>query len=447
MSDTSIAENTPENEPVPTNRLAPAVAPTARRSPAWTHTIATRMFLISIFCIPVQLEIASFRAVAGSRLPPGDFFLAFSLILAPASFRIMRKPLGYLPLALPLVLGYGAIVSLVLQARLTGHSVNVKLIGSFVLVVLGTLTLAYARAGYTPRIMRSFLYGVGFWGVIGYIDWRIVDIFPWLKVDIASRFGALQFDPNNAGATFAVALLLSWRYGHRLFERRWVWIALTIWFATGLSLTLSRGAYIGTAAAVLTVVAIDRVSVDRWARYLAGIIVIAAFLTATGFVDTAVNDFTRRPDTVGSRNDFADYAVDRWVDSRGLGMGLGTFRAETTRIVHNTAIWLVVEMSLPGLLFFIAMVVLPFQACLRMRTYDHELALALLAAHTAMVVASVGIEALYQRTWWVIIGMTMLPAASVRAEQIAAVLGQSSDAEAKGDTGDGDTRMLDVAPD
>lgn len=411
--------------------LAPAAIDIARRSPHWTHTIATRLFLLSIFCIPVQLEVAGFRAVAGSRLPPGDFLLAFSLILAPASFRVMRKPLSYLPLFLPVVLSYGAIVSLLLQGRLTGHSVNVKLIGSFVLVVLGTLTLAYARAGYTTRIMRALLLGIGFWGLIGYIDWRIADIFPWLKVDIASRFGALQFDPNNAGATFAVALLLSWRYGHRIFERRWVWIALTIWFATGLSLTLSRGAYIGAAAAVITVVVVDRVTVEKWTRYLVGVIVIAAFLTATGFVDTAVDDFTRRPDTVGSRGDFVEYAVERWVDSRGLGMGLGTFRAETTRIVHNTAVWLVVEMSLPGLLFFIAMVVLPFQACLRMRTYDHELALALLAAHTAMVVASVGIEALYQRTWWVIIGMTMLPTAAIRAEQIAAALGGSAEAEAE----------------
>jgi hypothetical protein len=402
--------------------LGPAAVELHRPSPTWTHTVAIRLYLISIFLIPVQLELDSFQAVVGSRLPPGDIFLAFSVILAPASFRIMRRPLGYLPLALPLMLGYGALVSLVLQGYLTPHSLNVKFLGSIVLVVMGVVTLAYAREGYTARILRAFLLGVALWGVIGYIDWRIADIFPWLSPDIQSRFGAMQFDPNNAGAMFAVAMLISWRYGHRLFVRRWLWMSLTIWYATALGLTLSRGAFIGTTAAVTVVLIVDRVGAERWIRYLAAAVMIGSFLVATGFVATAVNDFTRRPDTVASRGSFADTAIDRWVDSRGLGMGLGTFRAETNKIVHNTGIWLVVEMSLPGLLFFLAMVAVPFQACLRMRTYDHELAMALLAAHMTMVIASAGIEALYQRSWWLIIGLTVLPTAAIRAEQTAAVM-------------------------
>jgi hypothetical protein len=421
VSDTVIA---PTQREMATNHRGPAAAVVHRPSPKWTHTVAIRLYLISIFLIPVQLEIESFRAVIGSRFPPGDIFLAFSVILAPASFRIMRRPLGYLPLALPLVLGYGAIIALVLQGNLTSHSLNIKFLGSFVLVVMGVVTLAYAREGFTVRILRSFLLGVALWGLIGYIDWRIADIFPWLSPDIESRFGGLQFDPNNAGAMFAVAMLISWRYGNRLFTRRPVWVILTIWYATALGLTLSRGAFIGTTAAITAVLIVDKISAERWMRYLTAAVMIGSFLIGTGFVANAVDDFTRRPDTVASRNSFADVAVDRWVDSRGLGMGLGTFRAETNKIVHNTAIWLVVEMSLPGLVFFLAMVVIPFQACLRMRTYDHELAMALLAAHTTMVVASVGIEALYQRSWWLIIGLTVLPTASIRAQQNAAVLAE-----------------------
>ncbi|MFT5202503.1 MAG: hypothetical protein ACI9C1_001893 [Candidatus Aldehydirespiratoraceae bacterium] len=394
--------------------LGAAASPEAKRSPRWSHTISVQLFLLAIFCIPVQLEVPAVRAVLRSRFAPGDLFLALSVILAPASFRLIRRPLGYLPLALPLTLAYGAVISLTLQGYLTSHALNVKIFGSVVILVMAIVTMAYAYEGFAVRIIRAFLYGIGFWGIIGYIDWRVADIFPWLEVDVESRFGALQFDPNNTGAAFSVALLMSWRYGNRVFTRRWVWIAMTIMFAIGLGLTLSRGAYIGTAAAVLVILIVDHISAERWVRYLVSSVVIVAFLFATGFVNTAVDDFTRRPDTVESRGGFVDISVDRWVDSRGLGMGLGVFRAETGRIVHNTSIWLVTEMSLPGLLLFLAVVIVPASAALRLRRYDHELAMALLASHTAIVVASVGIEAMYQRTWWMVIALTMMPAAAIR---------------------------------
>lgn len=393
--------------------LGLAASPEPKRSPHWSHTVSVQLFLLAIFCIPVQLEVPAVRAVLSSRFAPGDFFLALSIILAPASFRIIRRPLGYLPFALPLTLAYGAVISLTLQGYLTSHALNVKLFGSIVILALAIVTMAYAYEGFAVRIIRAFLYGIAFWGMLGYVDWRIVDIFPWLTVDVESRFGGLQFDPNNTGAAFSVALLMSWRYGNRVFARRWVWVVTTIWFAAGLGLTLSRGAYVGTAAAVLVILIVDHVSAERWARYLVAAVVVVGFLFATGFVDTAVNDFARRPDTVESRGGFVDISIDRWVDSRGLGMGLGVFRAEEDRIVHNTGIWLVTEMSLPGLLLFLTVVIVPASAALRLRHYDYELAMALLAAHTSMVVASVGIEAMYQRTWWMVIALTMMPAAAI----------------------------------
>ncbi|MDW3220178.1 MAG: O-antigen ligase family protein [Acidimicrobiales bacterium] len=395
---------------------ATPAGPDARRPtiPAWSHPVALKLFLAAIFLVPVQLEIASVREVIGSRLPPGDIFLAAAVLLAPASFRLRRSALGYLPLALPLTLAYGSVVALVLQGHLTTHSLNVKFLGSMVLVVTATVTMAYSRAGFAPLIIRRFLLGVAFWGVVGYIDWRVANIFPWLEHDEVSRFGSLQHDVNNAGALFGVALVISWRYGPRVFRYRWTWATVTVWFAVGLGLTLSRSAYIATGAGIAIVLIVDHVNAEKAMRYAVWVIGITAFLLASGFVDTAVEDFTRRPDTVSSRNSFVDHAVDRWVDSRGLGMGLGTFRDETTFIVHNTGIWLLVEMSVPGIVFFAAMIVVPFQACLRLRRHDHELAMALLAAHTTMIVASVGIEALYQRSWWIIIGMTVLPAAATR---------------------------------
>jgi hypothetical protein len=50
-----------------------------------------------------------------------------------------------------------------------------------------------------------------------------------------------------------------------------------------------------------------------------------------------------------------------------------------------------------------------------MRASDRQLALALLGSHIVMLVASIGIEALYQRQWWMIIGLAMVQPAEPRA--------------------------------
>jgi hypothetical protein len=56
----------------------------------------------------------------------------------------------------------------------------------------------------------------------------------------------------------------------------------------------------------------------------------------------------------------------------------------------------------------VALAVLPIQVTLRMRSFDRPLALALLGSHVVMLVASMGLEALYQRQWWMIIGLAMV---------------------------------------
>jgi hypothetical protein len=72
-------------------------------------------------------------------------------------------------------------------------------------------------------------------------------------------------------------------------------------------------------------------------------------------------------------------------------------------------------MSVVGIVFLAAMAVLPIQVTLRMRAFDRQLALALLGSQIVMLVASIGIEALYQRQWWLIIGLAMVQPGESRA--------------------------------
>jgi hypothetical protein len=291
----------------------------------------------------------------------------------------------------------------------------VKFLGAWVLVAWCIVTAAYARAGHTRRILRVWVLGMAVWAVVAYIDWRVVDVISFLTFDEPTRFGGMQFDVNNAGAAYGVAVIVLWRMGGELFRST---VARTMALAicvAALALTLSRGSYVAVAAAMIVVLAVTRSTAKNWARYAGVVLVVLVVGLTTGFLGSALQDFANRPDTVSTRQGLTAEALDLFAESGGLGIGLGTQLAESGQIVHNTAIWLLVEMSVVGIVYLVAMAVLPIQVTLRMRASDRPLALALLGSQIVMLVASIGIEALYQRQWWMIIGLAMVQPAEPRA--------------------------------
>jgi hypothetical protein len=225
----------------------------------------------------------------------------------------------------------------------------------------------------------------------------------------------MQFDVNNAGAAYGVAVIVLWRMSGELFRST---VARTMALATclaALALTLPRGSYVAVAAAVIVVLAVTRSTAKNWARYAGFVLVVLVAGLATGFLGSALENFANRPDTVSTRESLTAEALDLFAESGGLGIGLGSQLAESEQIVHNTAIWLLVEMSVVGMVYWAAMAVLPIQVTLRMRALDRQLALALLGSQIVMLVASISIEALYQRQWWMIIGLAMVQPAQSRA--------------------------------
>jgi hypothetical protein len=365
--------------------------------------------------MPVQLELAQFRGVTESRLPPADLVLVASILLAPTTLRLIRHPLFLLPVFLPVVLAFGLLLAVAERGDVTPHALRVKFLGAWILVAWCIVTAAYARAGHTRRILRIWVLGMAVWAVVAYIDWRVVDVISFLEFDEPTRFGGMQFDVNNAGAAYGVAVILLWRMGGELFRStvaRTVALAICV---AALALTLSRGSYLAVAAAVIVVLAVTRSTAKNWARYAGFVLVVLVVGLATGFLGSAFEDFANRPDTVSTREDLTVEALDSFAESDGLGIGLGSQLAESGKIVHNTAIWLLVEMSVVGVAYFAAMAVLPIQVTLRMRSFDRQLALALLGSQIVMLVASIGIEALYQRQWWMIIGLAMVQPAESRA--------------------------------
>jgi O-antigen ligase len=160
--------------------------------------------------------------------------------------------------------------------------------------------------------------------------------------------------------------------------------------------------------ASVAIALMGRMTSQRFMRLAAVGLLALPILMVSGIVDDAIEDFDRRPDNVASRNSLAADGIDAFVESGGLGIGLGTFKETQPNVIHNTALWLLVEMSIVGLAFFIAMSVIPVPAAAAAMLIDRNVAFGLLGAHLTMVVASVSIEALYQRQWWLCIGLTSL---------------------------------------
>ena len=369
------------------------------------HGLASQLYLLAVFLMPLQLEIEQFKSVLGSRFPPGDLVLVCAVLAAPGIVTFRRQAVSLLSLAFVAVLAYGVVLAIAYAGEVTTHAMVVKFFGGCVLALWCVVTISQVRAGLLLTIMRTWLSGMAFWAVIAYLDWRVADFLPFLTHDLATRFGGAQFDQNSAGAAYGVAIIFMWRYGPQVLSSR---VARSVVFAilvTAFALTLSRGAFLAVGGGVAVLLAVDRVRAANWIRFLAvGCLALLIGLTS-GLIDAAIDDFESRPDNVASRQSLIEDALDSYADSNGLGIGLGTQLTRQGEIVHNTPILLLVETSLIGLSFFGALVALPIRAALRLRRFDNELGLGLLGGHVVMVIASLGIDALYQRQWWLLIGL------------------------------------------
>ena len=188
--------------------------------PPTSRALAFRLYLVAVFLMSLQLELDAFKNIADTRFPPGDFLLLLSILILPTSVRVRRSPIALLPLALVAVMAYGVLLAVVYAGHVSNNAMQVKLFGTITLAMWCLLTIYYAQQGHGRRILRAWISGMVIWGAVAFVDWKFIDFIPGLEAKTPTRFGGMQFDPNNAGAAYAVVVLILWRYGHRLYSSR-----------------------------------------------------------------------------------------------------------------------------------------------------------------------------------------------------------------------------------
>ena len=223
------------------------------------------------------------------------------------------------------------------------------------------------------------------------------------------RVSGLLVDPNAFGGIVVVGLVLHvWTARTPL--PVWPWrrrTAVSLVLLTALALTFTRSAWIALLSALVVAFLLrGRVGVRPVRVSLP--LAIGAALTVALVSQPQVLSLALRPDQVIGRVDILRDATLEHQQSPIFGIGLESYILDHGLIVHNTPAWFLTEFGLLGLLVLGGFVTWYFRRLWR-HSNDASLpetraiAFAVLLAQVAMVGLSVGIEAFYQRHWWLLL--------------------------------------------
>jgi putative inorganic carbon (HCO3(-)) transporter len=369
------------------------------------HEGCVRLLVLYAFLLPVQLATP-----LGVRLAPSDaLVLAYLALRAP---HLRRVPAAWTRwhLALLLVLWSSVLVALARTGSISGTVFVTKALGMLVLFATFAAVIDAATDWATlRRVLRAFLVGALLHGgvaVLAFALRRSLDLrVPFVNAPYeTSRATGLLIDPNAFGGLLAAALLLhlcTAAHGRPLLAPPWTRLADVV-LPLALLATFSRSAWIGTVFGIFVVFVVDP---SFGLRVLRRLLWPVAAATALGSI--ALPEFgalVSRPQQVQDRVNIADSALGEFLGAPLLGTGLGAYSDEHGVIVHNTLLWFLTEMGVVGLTVFLGLLL----SCATRGWWavgaaprgESGLVLALLATVGVGVGLSVGIEALYQRSWW-----------------------------------------------
>jgi O-antigen ligase len=220
----------------------------------------------------------------------------------------------------------------------------------------------------------------------------------------------MLLDPNAYGGFLVVTLIVAeaGSFGPApLFGKPALWIA-RITLGLGILFTFSRSAWVALGVSLLLFCALRPRVAGR--LVLAGLLGAPCVLLVLGqrFVPI-FETMASRPKQVQGRFDLIHDALVQFARHPVFGGGIGSFRLSEGEIAHNSAMWFLADFGIVGLAVFLGFLgwffVKGWFAYRYAPESERPVALALLLAHTAMLGLAMGIEAFYQRHWWLVFGL------------------------------------------
>lgn len=371
------------------------------------HRVGWLLTLYVLF-LPVQIKTES-----GLRIAPSDLFLICFVLLRIRHLRLVLRAWGPWHFGLVFAFGYATLVAAFVSGHVSSYALIQKDLGLVLLLLTYLVITSIARDMDTIRgILKSLIVGVTIHNAIAlafFIAYQMTGFFvSWMNY--TSRLSGMLVDPNAYGglltSVFAAHVMI--RQSQKPFFARWINIFTTLSLGLGILLTYSRSAWIGLAVVVATSGIIrPKVALRIWATL--GLVFLGALAIFGRSYLSSMVLMAARPSQIEARMDYIWQAVDMVSANPILGIGLGRFYESVGKIIHNTPVWFLTEFGLVGLVVFVGFslwfLVRAYRTFRRIDPSDRPLLLGLAMAHLSTLGLSLGIEALYQRHWWVFMAL------------------------------------------
>jgi O-antigen ligase len=369
------------------------------------------LWLAFVALLPVQ-----FATGLGVRFAPSDLLsIALALLLVAAGgWRLPRRMFSVWILAILLLFAAGTVRAAVVEGAPSRYVVLQKDVGLLLLLLQYGLVGAIVRdRGRAEATLRAFVGSVALLNGLALAEFGAsqagwLDLV-WMNYG-RERLSGLLVDPNAYGGLLATALpfLIAPGEGERrLFGRR-IGVVAQVSLLAGVVLTYSRSAWV--AVGLMLLYAAWRRPAAAARLGLASVGALLALLAITGpeFLDVLREMGGRRAQVI-ARVETSWAAWSQFLEHPAFGVGLGWFHGGQDYIVHNTALWFLAEMGVVGLLGFLGLIGWMIRRAVHMLRHvapeDHGIALGLAGGFVVMLALSLGIEALFQRHWWLLMGL------------------------------------------
>jgi putative inorganic carbon (HCO3(-)) transporter len=370
----------------------------------------------------------------GNRLnfAPADCFLLLVILLATAQLKYRRSAWTIWHVAILLIFAFGSLVAALRFGELDRYELFNK-DGGLLLPFLSYTAITSAVDDWDDlrRILRIFTVSVVAENILAIGGFMAAYFFgvttPFTRYE-GLRLSGMLLDPNAYGGLLVVALVIcevaSWGQAP-LFKRPTLWLS-RVTLALGILFTFSRSAWLGLSLALLFLFVIRPAIALR--PVLAGVVAAPCLVLLMGRRFLPIfEELASRPKQVQERFDLIHQALQAFTLHPILGGGLGAFRMAAGEVAHNTAMWFLADFGIAGLIALVAFLAWFFAKAWFAYRFAPEgerpIALALFLAHAAMVGVAMGIEAFYQRYWWLVLALiasayslSLRPAARAREE-------------------------------
>ncbi|HWB85980.1 MAG TPA: O-antigen ligase family protein [Bryobacteraceae bacterium] len=375
------------------------------------QTPSVLSFLVSAYValLPYQFEVRN-----GVNFAPADCFMILVLLMAPGQLKYRKTAWTMWHFAIAVTFIAGSLVAALRFGVLDRYELLNKDAG----LILPFLSYAAITSAITDwddlrRILRVFTLSVVLQNVLSVGGFLLAYFFG--VANPFARYGGLRLsgmllDPNAYGGLLVAAFVIC---EAACLGRAPLFKTPTLWFCRltlgmGILFTFSRSAWVALSLSLLLLCAVQaRVAVRLSLAAIFGASCVY-LLMGQRFLPI-FEEMASRPKQVQGRFDLISAALQQFSHHPFLGGGIGSFRLGEGEIAHNTAMWFLADFGIGGLV-----VLLGFLGWFFMKGWfayrcaparEQAVALSLLVAHTAMFGLSMGIEAFYQRHWWLILGL------------------------------------------